>query len=98
VDDEDLIAIARGFDVYARNNHIANVANAGVRSRVNLEYIHRSPFSDLATRGARGGIDDRAVSGGWLVRLVAIQRARDEPGGGRFSNDARAGRKIRGME
>ena len=98
VDDEHLVAIARRFDVDAGNDHLAHILNLGVRRGVNLEHVHRSSFGNLATRGTRGGIDDRAGSRRRLVRLVAIQRARNKPCRRRLANAPRPGKKIRVMQ
>ena len=84
VDDEHLVAIAHGKNAEARDDHFADVVDAGVRCRVDLEHVHVAPFGDLDARVARAaGLGDRPVD--------AVQRARQNPRRGRLADAARTG-------
>jgi len=47
IDDEDFVAITRGSDVDAGDDHIAHVIDLRMRSRIDFQHIHRSTFGDL---------------------------------------------------
>ena len=49
VDDEDFVTIARRSNGDAVDDHVAYVIDAGIRGRVDLQHIHRTPFGDFAT-------------------------------------------------
>ena len=49
VDDEDFVTIARRSNCDAVDDHVAYVIDAGIRGRVDLQHIHRTPFGDFAT-------------------------------------------------
>ena len=98
VNDKDLVAIARRSNRHAADDHIAHVVHAGIRSRVDFQHIHRATFGDFATRSAGGLIDDLAGRGSRPVRLMTIERPRDQTCGGGLADAARAGEKISVMQ
>src|SRR5438046_1211012 len=87
VDDEDLVAVARGRNRYAVYDDFANVVDLGVRSGVDFLNINRP----------RGGyVDARRASVARLGSdpLCAVQSFSQYPGGGRFAHAASAGEQI----
>ena len=79
VDDEDLVAIAHRHDREAGDDHLADVVDAGVGRRIDLQDVDVPSFGDLDARVAlAAGLRRRPVD--------AVQRSRQDAGGGRLAD------------
>jgi hypothetical protein len=88
VDDEHLVAIAHREDAQAGDDHLADVVDLGVRGGVDLQDVHVAAVGDL-----HAGLADAARISG--RSLDAVQRAGENPRGGRFADAARPGEHER---
>ena len=72
VDDENLVAVADRHDAEAGDDHFADVVDAGVGRRVDLEDVHVAAFGDLDA----GVADAAGISGRPFSQLSARARIR----------------------
>ncbi len=84
VDDEDLVAIADRPDGQAVDDHVADVVDAGVRRRVDLEHVEVAALGDLDAHVADAARFGRRA-------LLAVEGARQDAGGRRLADAAGAG-------
>ena len=94
IDDEDLVAVARGSKADRSNDRFANVINSGVRRSVDLLHVDRPALRNFAARGTRIGVVRATGSSRWRLRLVAIERLSEQARGSCFADAARAREKI----
>ena len=88
VDDEDLVAVAGRRHAEAVDDDVADLVDAGVGGRVDLEDVHVASFGDLDARVAGA-----ARIGG--RSLFAVEAARQDARGRRLADAARAGEHER---
>ena len=88
VDDEHLVAIARRRKREPGDDDLANVVDAGVTRRIDLEHIEVAPLRNLDARVA-----DAARIGRWS--FFAVERACQDARGRRLSASTRTGEDKR---
>ena len=88
VDDEDLVAIADRRHRERADDHLADVVDAGVGGRVDLEDVDVAPLRDLHAGVALAARIRRRP-------LHAVQRPRQDARGGRLADPAGAGEDER---
>ena len=88
IDDEHLVAVARGRDGEAADDDLAHVVDAGVGGGVDLEDVHVAAGRDLLARIADAARIRRGP-------LVAVQRPREQAGGRRLAHAPRPGEDER---
>ena len=75
VDDEDLVAVADRRDRQPGDHHLADVVDAGVAGRVDLEHVDVAPLRDLDARvalAARLGASAPSRSSAPCARMRAV--------------------------
>ena len=90
INDEDFVPIARWLDANIRNNHISNIVDARIGSRVDLQHVHRSAFRDFTTRRASSFVRSGAGRAGWSGGFVTIEGFGDQTRGRGLPYSARA--------
>ncbi len=98
VNDEHLESITGRLDTNIRNDHVANIVDAGVRRCVDFQDIHRAAFGDLATRRAGRLVQRGARRGSWSLGFVTVKGFGDQPRGRGLADAAGAGKKISVMQ
>jgi hypothetical protein len=88
VDDENLVAVADWCDGEPGNHHFANVVDAGMTGRVDLEHVDVASLRDLDTRVTRATRLRR-------LALHAVQRLGQYPRGRRLAASSWTGEHER---
>ena len=88
IDEKDLVAIADRHDAEAGNDHLADVVDAGVGRRIDLEHVDVATFRNLDAGVARAaGVGGRPV--------LTAQRPRQDARGRRLADAAGSGEHER---
>ena len=88
VDDEDLRPVAHRREAERLDDDLADAIDAGVGGPVDLEHVHVAAFGNLDAGVAHAARFRRRP-------VHAVERARQDAGGGRLSHTARARKNER---